>query len=85
MIAIVWAPDTAEEFRNKQSQKEEDNKARYMVGSEGCRISNIFAKIEEDKEGLWCVDYSVSQTSLEQVFNFHAAEAEKHKQGRDER
>jgi hypothetical protein len=29
-------------------------------------------------------DYGVSQTSLEQVFNMHAAEAEKLKQGRDD-
>jgi ATP-binding cassette, subfamily A (ABC1), member 3 len=61
-----------------------DNKARYEVGSQGTRISSIFAKIEANKEDLRCADYGVSQTSLEQVFNMHAAEAEKLKQGRDD-
>jgi hypothetical protein len=54
------------------------------VSAEGLRISTIFAAVEDNKEELRLPDYGVSQTSLEQVFNMHAAEAEKLKQGRDD-
>ena len=57
------------------------SKARYEVGSAGVRISSIFAKIESNKDALMLADYGVSQTSLEQVFNMHAAQAEKLKLG----
>lgn len=64
-------------------RERQDNKARYEVDcesdSEPVKISSIFASIEEYKEKLRLADYSVSQTSLEQVFNMHAAEAERMK------
>lgn len=63
-------------FRERQ-----DTKARYEVGSKGVKIGKIFAAIEENKTMLMVDEYGVSQTSLEQVFNMHAAEAEKLKQG----
>lgn len=62
-------------------RERQNNKARYEVGSTGVRISSIFANIESNKEILMLADYGVSQTSLEQVFNMHAAEAEKLKLG----
>ena len=62
-------------------RERQNNKARYEVGSAGVRISSIFAKIESSKDALMLADYGVSQTSLEQVFNMHAAEAEKLKLG----
>ena len=65
-------------------RERQDTKTRYEVSSEGMRISEIFPSIEEEKEVLCLSDYGVSQTSLEQVFNMHAAEAEPLKQGRDE-
>jgi ATP-binding cassette subfamily A (ABC1) protein 3 len=65
-------------------RERQDSKARYEVGSAGVRISAIFASIEANKERLMLTDYGVSQTSLEQVFNMHAKEAEKLKQGRDD-
>ena len=65
-------------------RERQDTKARYEVSSEGVRISEIFQSIEESKESLYLSDYGVSQTSLEQVFNIHAAEAERLKQGRDD-
>lgn len=63
-------------------RERQDTKARYEVSAEGVSIAQIFASIEENKEKLKLSDYGVSQTSLEQVFNMHAAEAEKLKQGR---
>jgi len=62
-------------------RERQDTKTRYEVGSNGVRIGDIFAAIEENKDRLMVAEYGVSQTSLEQVFNMHAAEAEKCKQG----
>jgi ATP-binding cassette subfamily A (ABC1) protein 1 len=62
-------------------RERQNDKARYEVGSSGIRISSIFAKIESNKDVLMLQDYGVSQTSLEQVFNMHAAEAERLKIG----
>lgn len=71
-------------FANSILRERQDTKARYEVPSENLRIATIFAKIEDSKDELMLSDYGVSQTSLEQVFNMHAAEAEKLKQGRDD-
>jgi ATP-binding cassette, subfamily A (ABC1), member 3 len=62
-------------------RERQDTKARYEVDSVAgeIKISSIFASIEQYKEKLRLADYSVSQTSLEQVFNMHAAEAERMK------
>jgi ATP-binding cassette, subfamily A (ABC1), member 3 len=62
-------------------RERQDTKARYEVDCCGgeVKISSIFASIEQYKEKLRLADYSVSQTSLEQVFNMHAAEAERMK------
>jgi hypothetical protein len=40
--------------------------------------------VEGNKDRLKLDDYGVSQTSLEQVFNMHAAEAEKFKHTRND-
>jgi hypothetical protein len=74
----------AERFPVFLLRERQDTKARYEVSAEGLRISTIFAAIEAKKDELRLADYGVSQTSLEQVFNMHAAEAEKLKQGRDD-
>jgi ATP-binding cassette subfamily A (ABC1) protein 3 len=63
-------------------RERQDTKARYEVSSRGgFKIANIFASIEENKERLLVAEYGVSQTSLEQVFNMHAAEAEERRHG----
>ena len=62
-------------------RERQDSKTRYEVSSKNVRIGDIFAAIEENKARLMVAEYGVSQTSLEQVFNMHAAEAEKSKQG----
>ena len=71
----------AQDYPKSVLRERQDTKVRYEVSSDGVRISNIFASIEEKKESLLVAEYGVSQTSLEQVFNMHAAEAEKLKQG----
>lgn len=67
----------ADNFEDHTLRERQDTKARYEVSSKGIRISSIFGKIEENKTRLNLADYGVSQTSLEQVFNMHAAVAEK--------
>mmetsp|Transcript_28196 Transcript_28196/g.58760 ORF Transcript_28196/g.58760 Transcript_28196/m.58760 type:complete len:1961 (+) Transcript_28196:86-5968(+) len=60
-------------------RERQDVKVRFEISSEGVTISSVFANIEGHKDELMIDDYGVSQTSLEQVFNMHAAEAEKAK------
>ena len=64
-------------FPKNVLRERQETKSRYEVDSDGMKISSIFANIEENKEKLRLSDYCVSQTSLEQVFNMHAAEAER--------
>jgi ATP-binding cassette, subfamily A (ABC1), member 3 len=71
----------AENYPENVLRERQDTKVRYEVGSKGIHIGNIFAAIEENKERLMVAEYGVSQTSLEQVFNMFAADAEKQKQG----
>jgi len=61
-------------------RERQDVKVRYEISSEGVTISSIFSNIEKHKDELMMDDYSVSQTSLEQVFNTFAAVAEKEKE-----
>jgi hypothetical protein len=63
-------------------RERQDTKVRYEVNDDNLRISKIFAAIERNKIDLRLADYCVSQTSLEQVFNIHAAAAENQKKGR---
>jgi hypothetical protein len=64
-------------FPKNVLRERQETKARYELDSDGMKISRIFASIEENKDQLRLSDYGVSQTSLEQVFNMHAAEAER--------
>ena len=67
----------SQSFPKHVLRERQETKARYEVDSDGMKISRIFASIEDNKDKLFLSDYCVSQTSLEQVFNMHAAEAEK--------
>merc|ERR1712232_295232 len=68
-------------------RERQDLKVRYEVmaaedaigskSKEGLKITQIFASVEAKKDTLMLADYSVSQTSLEQVFNLKAEEAAK--------
>ena len=64
-------------FPKNVLRERQETKSRYEVDSDGMKISSIFANIEDNKDKLRLSDYCVSQTSLEQVFNMHAAEAER--------
>jgi ATP-binding cassette, subfamily A (ABC1), member 3 len=51
---------------------------------QGTQISDLFSSIENEKDLLSIDDYGISQTTLEQVFNMHAAAAEAKKEGTDD-
>lgn len=63
----------------------QDTRMRFEVPSEKVKISSLFAHIEDNKAILNLQDYGISQTTLEQVFNMHAAVAEAKKDGADDR
>eukprot|EP00624_Nannochloropsis_granulata_P007885 evm.model.NODE_9938_length_23979_cov_25.075108.3 len=60
-------------------------KARFEIPSKDTttgaprQLSEMFGLIEEHKVRLYIEDYSVSQTSLEQIFNFFAGQQEEEK------
>ena len=56
--------------------------ARFEVSSDNMSIARIFGSIEENKQSLRLTEYSVGQSTLEDIFNIHAKEAEQLKQGR---
>ena len=61
-------------------RERQDVKVRFEITSDGITISSVFATLEMHKDGLMIEDYGISQTSLEQVFNYHAAKAHDHDQ-----
>ena len=69
------------EYSDAILRERQDCKLRFEVSSEGRKVSSLFADMEDNKESLHLSDYGISQTSLEQVFNMHAADAEQAKHG----
>jgi|AntRauTorckE5430_2_1112549.scaffolds.fasta_scaffold03726_6 ABC-type multidrug transport system ATPase subunit len=75
----------SETYPNSILRETQDTRMRYEVSSEGNKISSLFASVESNKVNLHLQDYGISQTTLEQVFNMHAAHEEAKKQGTDDR
>ena len=62
-------------------RERQPNKIRIEIGNEEVSgekrvLSGIFKAIEDNKEVLNIHEYSISQTSLEQIFNFFASQQE---------
>jgi hypothetical protein len=79
----AFKSDTFSMFVLREPQ---DTRVRFEVNGESRRISSLFASVEAMKSQLRLSDYIVShsQTTLEQVFNVHAAEEELRNIGRTE-
>lgn len=60
-------------------RERQDTKVRYEIDSSGLSIAHLFEAIEANKDKLKVAEYSASQTTLEDIFNFHAAQAEAQK------
>ena len=58
---------------------------RFKVPSESNKISSLFASVKSNEVNLHLQDYGISQTTLEQVFNMHAAREEAKKEGTDDK
>lgn len=71
-----------ENFSFFEIRERQDSRVRYEVSDKQLKISSIFSNIEKNKVLLRLADYGVSQITLEQIFNMHAAEAEHRKAGR---
>lgn len=65
-------------------REQQGSRIRFEVPSEGVKIAYLFTMIEDNKVSLKIDDYGISQTTLEQVFNMHAAAAEARKEGLDD-
>lgn len=63
-------------FEGSVLMEEHAGAVTYWLPSEGVSWSAVFRLLEENKERLHIVDYSVSQTTLEQVFINFAKEQE---------
>ncbi|XP_019855200.1 PREDICTED: ATP-binding cassette sub-family A member 3-like [Amphimedon queenslandica] len=72
---------TVEQFINKTFPgsillEHHQSSVTYQIPAEGVNWSSLFRKVEENKEQLGIIDYSVSQTTLDQVFINFAKEQE---------
>lgn len=52
------------------------NKLTFQIPSSTLRLSEMFGRLESSKAQLNIVEYSLSQTTLEQIFNKFAAQQE---------
>lgn len=63
-----------EEFQGAQLlERSTSHSFRYRIPSDGSTLASIFGKFESSKASLHLEDYSVGQTTLEQIFNQFAA------------
>jgi ATP-binding cassette subfamily A (ABC1) protein 1 len=61
-----------EKFAGSQVIERNPDRIVFKVPQEGQSVSRVFRVIEEHKEQLNILEYSCSQTSLEQIFNYFA-------------
>lgn len=71
VLAFVEARYPGAALRERQGAK-----LRFEIPSKGHTLAGLFGEIEDAKAELCVEDYSVSQTSLEQIFNGFAAQQE---------
>jgi ATP-binding cassette, subfamily A (ABC1), member 3 len=62
-------------FENAVLRDRQDTLCSFEITNKNVKVASIFEKLERNKKKLMIQHYSVSQTSLEQVFNMHAAAA----------
>eukprot|EP01107_Rhizomastix_libera_P012285 TRINITY_DN3052_c0_g2_i1.p1 TRINITY_DN3052_c0_g2~~TRINITY_DN3052_c0_g2_i1.p1 ORF type:complete len:732 (+),score=213.63 TRINITY_DN3052_c0_g2_i1:292-2196(+) len=55
-------------FKTAVLSEEHEERVKYSLPKEAASLREVFSKIEERKKKLHIVDYSVSQTTLEEVF-----------------
>lgn len=65
-----------ETFRESQLFEQQGTLLNFKMPPQEMPLAAMFAKLEEAKSTLGIQEYALSQTSLEQVFNFFAAQQE---------
>jgi ABC-type multidrug transport system ATPase subunit len=63
-------------FPQSELEEEIGGQLRYEIPQENVHLSGVFRTLEQDREALGLADFSVSQTTLEQVFVRFAAQQE---------
>jgi hypothetical protein len=63
-------------LRERQSTKIRTEVGATNADGSKRKLSTMFSAVERCRKDLFIQDYSVSQTSLEQIFNFFAAQQE---------
>jgi ABC-type multidrug transport system ATPase subunit len=63
-------------FLASSLEEEIGGQLRYEIPQENVNLSGVFRKLEQDRAALGLADFSVSQTTLEQVFVRFAAQQE---------
>lgn len=56
------------EFPNSRLEEEHLTRVKYSIPVKDFTLSHVFGTLEKEKDRLGLQDYSVSQSSLEQVF-----------------
>ncbi|GBG84246.1 hypothetical protein CBR_g38217 [Chara braunii] len=65
------------EFTGAILEEEHGERLKYQLPIEGLSLSQVFGTIEDQKERIGIDDYSVSQSTLEQIFLLFARSVEK--------
>lgn len=66
-------------FEGSSLIERHDSYFRFKTSASNLLLSDLFDKLETAKEELNIKEYSFSQTSLEQIFNFFASQQEEEK------
>jgi ATP-binding cassette, subfamily A (ABC1), member 3 len=62
-------------FAGASLRDRQDKLCSFEINTKIVKVASLFEQLERNKKDLMIEHYSVSQTSLEQVFNMHAAAA----------
>ena len=68
-----------ENFRGSELIEQQGTLLNFSLPPQDMSLSKMFAKLEEAKDSMSIQEYALSQTSLEQVFNYFAAQQEEEK------
>lgn len=67
-------------FAGSQLMERHGEFLRYRIPASGMPLSQLFGLIESNKHNIYIVEYSLSQVSLESIFNGMAAQQEEERQ-----
>jgi len=63
-------------FKGTILRERQSGKARFEFPAQDMALGQMFGLLEDNREALYIQEYSLSQTTLEQIFNFFASQQE---------